>query len=106
VKDEEIWWEGKSNPSKSPEVVPRDSKKTNDASSAWDSSRSAVLGLASGYNFNIYEQFVGSLRATGYSGHIILGVKTNLPNETVQYFKEQNVRRIEIGKYTYYTPFF
>lgn len=108
VKDEEAWWEEKTNPKpKAVEMVP------------WDSSKSVVMGLASGYPFNVYErkyfahalsqrgpsmqdiypltpancetEFVGSLRATGYSGHIILGVSKDLQEEVVKYFKEQNV---------------
>lgn len=111
VRDEEEWWEEKINPKpKVPEMAP------------WNSSKCAVMGLASGYNFNIYQrkcilcylcgfgatvsyfmlltyvlmmpiEFVGSLRATGYSGHIILGVNKDVPAEVVKYFKEHNVSR-------------
>ena len=59
--------------------------------SNWDSSKSAVLGLASGYGLNVYQDFVGSLRATGYTGHIILGIAKNAPSDVLNYLKEQNV---------------
>ena len=39
-------------------------------------------------------EFVGSLRATGYDGHIILGVSKDLSPEILEYFKEMNVRTI------------
>jgi hypothetical protein len=38
-----------------------------------DSSTATVMGMASGYGLSTYEQFVGTLRKSGYSGHIILG---------------------------------
>lgn len=57
----------------------------------WDSAKSVVLGVASGYGLNTYQEFVGSLRATGYLGHIILGVAKNLPADAISYLNEQNV---------------
>ncbi|KAL7501440.1 hypothetical protein ACHAWT_010409 [Skeletonema menzelii] len=60
-------------------------------SNHWDSSKSAVLGLATGYPRYVYEGFVGSLRATGFSGHIILAIAKNAPDDVVSYLKEQNV---------------
>ena len=59
--------------------------------SHWDSSKSAVLGLATGYPRNVYEGFVGSLRATGFAGHIILAIAKDAPSDVVSYLMEQNV---------------
>ena len=59
--------------------------------SPWDSSKSAVLGLATGYDREVYEGFVGSLRATGFSGHIILAIAKDAPLDVVSYLSEQNV---------------
>ncbi len=59
--------------------------------SRWESSKSAVLGLASGYPRSVYEGFVGSLRATGFSGHIILAIAKDAPSDVVSYLSEQNV---------------
>jgi len=53
--------------------------------SHWDSSKSAVLGLATGYPRNVYEGFVGSLRATGFAGHIILAIAKDAPSDVVSY---------------------
>ena len=44
-----------------------------------------VIGLAVGYPLSYFEQFVGSLRATGYDGHIILGVAENVDSSTLEY---------------------
>ena len=64
---------------------------TSSKKSHWDSSKSAVLGLATGYPRYVYEGFVGSLRATGFSGHIILAIAKNAPEDVVSYLKEHNV---------------
>ena len=61
------------------------------SNSHWDSSKSAVLGLASGYSRYVYEGFVGSLRATGFSGHIILAIAKDAPPDVISYLAEQNV---------------
>ena len=73
-------------------------KKKNNVSSSqsgvgddWESSKSAVLSLTAGLNLDTYKQFVGSLRATGYSGHIILGISNNAPSDVLSYLAEQNV---------------
>ncbi|KAL7462135.1 hypothetical protein ACHAXS_002528 [Conticribra weissflogii] len=57
----------------------------------WDTSKSAVLGLATGLSLGDYRNFVGSLRATGFPGHIILGVSKDAPKHIVDYLTEQNV---------------
>lgn len=54
-----------------------------------DTSRSAtVMGIAIGLDT---KPFVNSLRATGYSGHIILGVRHDIDNTTLQYFEKNCV---------------
>jgi len=75
--------------------------------SPWDSDKSAVIGLASGYGLNVFEVFVGSLRATGYQGHIILGISKNAPKHVTDYLESQNVTMKEVvpmkgKKCTYY----
>ena len=70
------------------DTVPVPASKIN---SHWQSSKSAVLGLASGYGLETYNTFVGSLRATGYSGHIILAIAKDAPSDVVSYLNEQNV---------------
>jgi hypothetical protein len=79
------------------DIVSKDEEKNNvqtertNSKSYWDSSKSAVLGLASGYGRQVYELFVGSLRATGFSGHIILAIAKDAPSDVVSYLTEQNV---------------
>ena len=57
----------------------------------WDSSKSVVMGMINGYPLHIYETFVGSLRATGYVGSIILGIASDAPQVTIDYLNSQNV---------------
>mmetsp|Transcript_7581 Transcript_7581/g.11578 ORF Transcript_7581/g.11578 Transcript_7581/m.11578 type:complete len:541 (-) Transcript_7581:147-1769(-) len=57
----------------------------------WDSSKSTVIALAAGYGISTFEQFVGTLRATGYQGHIILGVAPDPASNIVDYFQKMNV---------------
>ncbi len=60
----------------------------------WQSKNSAVLGLATGFDFEHlenYKTFVDSLRATRYSGHIILGISPDAPSEILNYLKSQDV---------------
>ena len=67
---------------------------TSQASSStgkWDSSKSAVLGLGTGYPLNVYKRFVGSLRATGFSGHIILGISKATSERVLNYLAAENV---------------
>ena len=66
-------------------------KKDEEHSTYWDSSKSVVMGMINGYHLSIYETFVGSLRATGYPGHIILGIANDAPEGTVDYLTSQNV---------------
>lgn len=57
----------------------------------WDSSKSVVMGLATNYPLHTYKKFVGSLRATGYSGSIILGIAQDAPPNVLNYLAQQNV---------------
>jgi hypothetical protein len=56
-----------------------------------DTSSATVMGMASGYDLKVYERFVGSLRKTGYGGHIILGVAPDVPKDVLEYFAYRNV---------------
>jgi hypothetical protein len=68
---------------------------TNDAAARgpapWRSSHSAVLAMATNMYQGEYQIFVGSLRATGYSGHIILGISDYAGEDVVNYLSSQNV---------------
>lgn len=81
-----------------------------------DSRASAtVMGMATNYDLSVYQRFVGSLRATGYIGNIILGIDhstvATTPDEIIQYLTQQNVtiHTVEWTNCTYYNkrnPFF
>lgn len=47
--------------------------------------------MINGYPVHTYRTFVGSLRATGYAGHIILGIANDAPYHIVDYLTSQNV---------------
>jgi len=75
------------------------------SSKKWDSSKCAVIALAAGYSLDIYQVFVGSLRATGYNGHIILGVAPNISPDAQKYLEVNNVttKTVKLAKKcTYY----
>ena len=117
VKDDEAWWNRLQSPNGSSDQNGAVTRQSAGASSDWDASKSAVLGMATKYHLDTYESeclmlysllrfmtvysfilyptcqigFVGSLRATGYSGAIILGIGDNLPADVIAYLKEQNV---------------
>lgn len=57
----------------------------------WDSSKCAVTGIGVGYGLGEYKPFVGSLRSTGYKGHIILGIAEDAPSNVIDYLTNQNV---------------
>jgi hypothetical protein len=56
-----------------------------------DSSTATVMGMAAGYDLKVYESFVGSLRKTGYNGHIILGVAPDVSPNVLKYLRYRNV---------------
>jgi hypothetical protein len=55
-----------------------------------DQSR-VVMGVAVGYGMDEFRRFVGSLRATGYKGSIILGVSVDLSERCRNYLLLHNV---------------
>jgi hypothetical protein len=56
-----------------------------------DSSAATVMGVATGYDLSIFKRFVGSLRKTGYIGHIILGLAPDVDSEILEYLAYRNV---------------
>ncbi|KAL7577294.1 hypothetical protein ACA910_002037 [Epithemia clementina (nom. ined.)] len=66
-----------------------------------DSSTATVMGMATGYNLGVYKRFVGSLRNTGYQGHIILGLAPSPGTQSsliLRYLQSRNVT-VKILKY-------
>ena len=57
-----------------------------------DSDTASVIALASGYKVDTYRRFVGSLRKTGYKGHIILGVAPDIDKDSMDYLDSRNVQ--------------
>jgi len=57
------------------------------------SNEGVVMGLAAYPNdvLGKFERFVGTLRFTGYEGHIILGVRPNLSEREARYLQAMNV---------------
>jgi hypothetical protein len=47
--------------------------------------------MAMGYNVNMLRGFIGSLRKSGFLGHIILGVAEDVSPEVLDYFRFRNV---------------
>jgi hypothetical protein len=62
----------------------------------WDPAKCVVIGLAVGYSLEVFETFVGSLRATGYPGHIILGIAVNTDQQTRDYLAKHGVTVKEV----------
>jgi len=56
-----------------------------------DSSTATVMGVATGYGIDVYERFVGTLRKSGFKGHIILGVAPDVDEGILKYFRYRNV---------------
>ena len=56
-----------------------------------DSSSATVMGMAAGYGIPVYRQFVGSLRKSGFKGHIILGLAPSVSPTIVQFLQSRNV---------------
>lgn len=57
----------------------------------YDDRSATVMGMASGYGLDVYKRFVGSLRKSGFQGHIILGVSPNVSPDILRYFEYRNV---------------
>jgi len=62
-----------------------------DPNQKWDSSKCVVIGLAVNYGISEYRVFVGSLRATGYTGHIILGISQDASQDVREYLDKHKV---------------
>lgn len=59
-----------------------------------DPSKTAtVMGVATGYRLSVFHLFVGSLRRSGFTGNIILGVspESEMADDVKEYLKSQNV---------------
>ena len=57
-----------------------------------DSTNATVMGFATGYRLPDYRIFVGSLRKSGFKGHIILGVAPDIDEESMAYLASKKVR--------------
>ena len=51
----------------------------------------SIMAMATGYSLRNYQQFVGSLRKTGYMGNIFLVVSPDIDTKEESYLREQNV---------------
>lgn len=68
--------------------IASDTKSRNSTSAC----RSAtVLGVAMGYGVSTLKEFVGSLRRSGFQGHIILGVAEDVSPDVLDYLKSRKV---------------
>jgi len=56
-----------------------------------DSTNATVMGMATGYNVGVYKRFVGSLRKSGYKGHIILVIADDPARGVVDYLSSKGV---------------
>jgi hypothetical protein len=56
-----------------------------------DSSTTTVIALATNYRLDVYRRFVGSLRLSGFKGHIILGLHPNVSENILAYLHARNV---------------
>jgi hypothetical protein len=56
-----------------------------------NSSTATVMAMATKYHLRDYQRFVGSLRKTGYQGHIILAVSPDLSLDIEQYLLSRSV---------------
>lgn len=63
-----------------------------------DSSTATVIAMGTGYLTQDYERFVGSLRKTGYKGHIILAVSPDMDDVTRTYLDKMNVTLYAVQK--------
>lgn len=56
-----------------------------------NSSTATVMGMATGFTKQDMTRFVGSLRKTGYRGHIIIGVNADVDQSILEYFEKRDV---------------
>lgn len=57
----------------------------------WDSTNATVMGYATGYAVPTYKKFVGSLRNSGFKGHIILAIAPDADEKVTNYLASRNV---------------
>jgi hypothetical protein len=55
------------------------------------SSSASVIALATGYDLRTYQRFVGSMRRSGYTGHILLGLAPHTSPDILHYLHSRNV---------------
>jgi hypothetical protein len=68
-----------------------DPQLCNEVDLSGDSSTATVMGMATGLSLESYQSFVGTLRKSGFKGHIILGVAPDVPNNILRYLAYRNV---------------
>jgi hypothetical protein len=56
-----------------------------------DSSTTTVIALATGYEIDTYQQFVGPLRKSGFKGKIIIGLHPDVDEKILEYMKFRDV---------------
>ena len=61
-----------------------------------DSTNATVMGFATGYGVTDYKTFVGSLRKSGFRGHVILAVAPTIDEESIQYLKSRQVTFVKV----------
>ena len=80
------------------------SSSSSSTSALWPVERkNVVVGVAVNYGMDEFRRFVGSLRATGFSGTIVLGVSANILPECTRYLTRHHVE-IRIVKKGDLTP--
>jgi len=57
----------------------------------YNSTDATVMAYVTGYELPVYQQFVGSLRNSGFTGHVILAVGQTLQEGVEEYLLEKNV---------------
>lgn len=57
----------------------------------YDSSDATVMAYATGYDLDVYQRYVGSLRNSGFKGKIILAVSNEMKDGVEEYLSSQNV---------------
>eukprot|EP00041_Stephanoeca_diplocostata_P028996 m.844385 g.844385 ORF g.844385 m.844385 type:complete len:425 (-) comp23475_c0_seq22:1634-2908(-) len=66
-------------------------RRASETKKKWDSKHSVVIGVGVGYGVSTFEMFIGSLRGTGYRGHIIMGIAENAPKDVLDFLDSMNV---------------
>jgi len=56
-----------------------------------DSSTATVLALATNFPLAVFKRFIGSLRRTGYQGHIIVGLSPDVGENILDYLRSRKV---------------